>query len=77
MNCSWRFLLIIMLRLDCANDFNNSYHVKAEVSASSMQLLKPKAGQLPRAPQKNRKKQPVHPGGAISIFKHEVSDATL
>ncbi len=45
--------------------------------ASAMQLFKPKAGKLPGAPQKDRKKQPVHPSGSIAILKHAVSDLTL
>tara|TARA_B100001059_G_scaffold4096_1_gene3418 strand:+ start:1095 stop:1265 length:171 start_codon:yes stop_codon:yes gene_type:complete len=55
-------------------NFSNSY---VEDVASAMELFKPKTCELPRAPQKNRKKQPVHPGGPITIFEHAVSDATL
>jgi hypothetical protein len=35
-----------------------------------MELLKPKSSELPRAEKKDRKKQPVHPGGSITVLKH-------
>ena len=36
----------------------------------AMELLKPISGKLPRAEQKDRKKQPVHPCGSITVLKH-------
>jgi hypothetical protein len=54
--------------------FNNFISVFSQglsaIVSLAMELLKPKSGELPRAEQKDCKKQPVHPGGSIAVLKH-------
>ncbi|QNJ25771.1 hypothetical protein SynSYN20_01442 [Synechococcus sp. SYN20] len=58
------------LIFDCADCFLDFPYGKPAVASLAMKLLKPVSGELPRAEQEDRKKQPVHPCGAITVLKH-------